>query len=228
MQKYLILLIALVLRIASPFTANLSYFVIAAYALLGRTQAIQALAFSWLFSMISPGLAADATVGFLGRYVVLASAAASVLFRSPIMLRGLQISRPILATLLLGAFLISHSLLFSPITDVSVLKALSWVVAATTLLAGWAGLTSVDRELLARQLFGWLIVALVCSLPLLLLPVGYLRNGTGFQGVLSHPQAFGPTMGLLGAWAGGRMLAEPKPTWGTVGLFGVFLTECPR
>jgi hypothetical protein len=113
--------------------------------------------------------------------------------------------------------------MFSPFQDVSVLKAVSWTVAATTLLGGWSGLPASERAVLARQIFGGLIVVLLCSLPLLGLPIGYLRNGSGFQGVLAHPQAFGPTMGLLGAWAGSRMLVDTRPAWGLVALFGACL-----
>lgn len=215
-----LVLTAVALRVASSPTANLSYLLIAAYALSGRAQAIQALALSWFFSMISPGIAADATAAAVGRYAVLACAAVSILLRSGVVLRQLRVSRPVLATLLLGVFLIAHSLLFSPIKDVSVLKALSWTVAAATLLGGWSGMCAGDRDVLARHLFGGLIVLLICSLPLLLLPLGFLRNGTGFQGVLGHPQAFGPTMGLLAAWAGSRVLADSRPSWGLLALFG--------
>jgi hypothetical protein len=53
----LIPILAMAMRIASTPTANLSYLVIVGYALLGRAQAIQALALSWLFTMLSPGIA---------------------------------------------------------------------------------------------------------------------------------------------------------------------------
>ena len=55
--SFLLLGLALAMRIASTPTANLSYLVIAGYALAGRTHAIQALAASWFFTMISPGIA---------------------------------------------------------------------------------------------------------------------------------------------------------------------------
>lgn len=216
-------LIAIAMRIATVPSANASYLLIAGYAMFGRAQAIQALLLSWFFSMVSPGVAAEATAGSLGRYLVLAAAAASVVIRSGVLLQGLRLSRPVLGTLVLGLFLVSHSLLFSPIKDVSVLKASSWMVATATLLAAWSGLSVPQRARLSHQVFGGLIVLLLCSLPLVLLPVGYLRNGTGYQGVLAHPQAFGPTIALLGAWVGSRVLAQAKPSWGLIGLFGICL-----
>lgn len=83
-------------------------------------QTIHALGLPWLFAMLSPGIASEASMAVVGRYVVIFAAALSALL----------------------------------------------------------------------------------SLPLLVHPLGYLRNGTGFQVILNHPQVFGPTMALLCAWAG--------------------------
>ena len=58
--------------------------------------------------------------------------------------------------------------------------------------------------MLERQIFGGLILLMLVSLPLLASSLGYIRNGSGFQGVLNHPQVFGSTMALLGAWAAGQ------------------------
>lgn len=218
----LIPLVATLLRVVSTPTADFSYLVVAGYALLGRAQALQALALSWFFTMLNPGIAAEATNSSVGRYAVLIAAALSVFFRSGSVLRSTRLSRPVVATLLLGIFLVGHSLLFSTIKDISVLKAISWTLAASTILAAWSGLSAKEQEIASRQFFGGLIVLLVCSLFLLPMPVGYLRNGTGFQGVMSHPQAFGPTMALLGAWATGRILSERKPSW----WFAALLVAC--
>jgi hypothetical protein len=212
-----------VMRIATTPTANLSHFLLAAYALLGRAQAIQALALSWLFTMFNPGIAAEATAGSVGRYAVLLAAAASVFLRSWRFRNRIKVRPATLATLLLGLFFVVHSWFFSSMVDVSVLKAVSWALAMCTLIAAWAGLTADERETVARSVFGGLIVVMLVSLPLLLLPVGYLRNGTGFQGVLNHPQAFGPAMALLGAWSVGHLLGKKRPSWLQVVLAGLCL-----
>lgn len=218
-----IVFVGLLLRIVSTPTANLSYLLLAIYALFGRTQAIQALALSWLFSMFNPGIAAEATAGSVGRYAVLLAAAASVFLRSWRFRNRIKVRPATLATLLLGLFFVVHSWFFSSMVDVSVLKAVSWALAMGTLIAAWAGLLADERETVARSIFGGLIVVMLVSLPLLPLPVGYLRNGTGFQGVLNHPQAFGPTMALLGAWAAGHLLGVKRPPWLMVALAGTCL-----
>ena len=56
------LIVSLALRVASAPTADLSYFLLAIYALLGRIQVVQALALSWLFSMLNPSLVPDASL----------------------------------------------------------------------------------------------------------------------------------------------------------------------
>lgn len=211
---------ALAMRLAPDPAASLSYVLVALYALSGRAQAIQGLALSWLFTFLSPGIAAEAAASSVGRYAVLAAAAGSVFLRNYFPGSRRRVSWPVVATVLLGAFLVMHSLLFSPIVDVSVLKAVSWVLATVTLLDAWSSLSAQERDRLMRQLTGGLMLLIIVSLPLLVSPLGYLRNQKGFQGVMSHPQAFGPTMALLGAWAFARLIAIPKPAW-TLGLVAV-------
>jgi hypothetical protein len=217
----LIPLAAMAMRIASAPTANLSYLVIAAYALLGRAQAIQALALSWLFTMLSGGLAPSATGASIGRYAVIAAAALSILLRIRQGNGSIAISTPVFFTVVLGALLVIHSLYFSPMVDVSILKALSWTVVVATLLSAWSGLTDEGRKRLEHQLFGGLIILVLASLPFAFTATGYLRNGTGFQGVLSHPQAFGPMVAFLGGWLAGQMLGSPRPRWRDAALLGL-------
>lgn len=219
----LIALLALALRLASEVTANLSYLLVAVYALKGRAQALQALALSWLFSMLSAAVAPNASLASIGRYGVLIAAAISMVIHKPA-ISSLRSGKPLVRwTLLLGAFLVVHSLLFSVMAEVSVLKAISWALAMTALIAGWSGVSDGWRELLSLQLFVGLIAIMVLSLPLLAIPAGYLYNGTGFQGIFVHPQAFGLTIALLGGWAVVRMVSLQRPSWFSVLLVPVCL-----
>jgi len=219
-----LVVLALFLRFASELTANLSYLLIAVYALHGRTQAIQALALSWLFSMLNPSIAPDPSAAAVGRYLVIVAAAISVALRSTGSTGRFSSSIVWETTLFLGLFMLIHSLLFSAVVDVSVLKVLSWTVVVLTLLSAWQGLASSDCVALFDQLLLWLIWLLLLSLPLLFIPsIGYLRNGTGFQGLLSHPQSFGPTVALVGALVGGRAMVELRPAWRDIFLLGLCL-----
>lgn len=214
------LFLALALRIASTPTANISYLLIAAYALLGRAHAIRALAMSWLFTMLSPGIAPEAGLESVGRYAILFAASGSAFIHSRMLSRQPRLRSITVATLLLGLFLVVHSLMFSPIIDVSVLKAISWTLAMSALISAWAGLSIYERHQVEDQIFAGLALILVFSLPMLATSLGYLRNGSGFQGILNHPQAFGPAMALLGAWSAARMLSRVRPSFKLVALAG--------
>lgn len=219
----LIILLAIIMRVVSSSAADFSFVLLALFGLLGRVQAIQALALSWFFSMLSPGIAAEATYASVGRYAVIIGAASSVFFRSAIFTGRFQVSPVVASVCGLGVLFVFHSLLFSTMPDVSVLKAVSWTLVLATLMSAWRGLSNDERDRLVRQLFGGLIAIMLLSLPLLVLPLGYLRNGSGFQGILNHPQAFGPTMALLGTWAASQLFAQRRPSWSSIGLVGATL-----
>lgn len=205
--------VALFARVFFPASAGLSYALLAVYAFYGRAQAIQALGLSWLFTMLNPGIAGESSAISVGRYFVIATASCSVMLRSGFIRSSLAVSKLVLWTILLGISFIAHSLFFSLIVDVSVFKAISWTIVAATIFSAWGGLTSEERERLGRQVFGGLAVIMIASIPLAGNATGYLRNGSGFQGVLNHPQAFGPTMALLAAWAGSVVLILKRPHW---------------
>jgi hypothetical protein len=108
-----VLVLVIGLRLASENTANLGYLVLAAYALFGRAQAIQALAMSWLITMINPGLAPESSLAAAGRYLVVFAAAGSVFTRSGFVSK--PIVRPITAlTLGLGGFFSRSLLVLQP------------------------------------------------------------------------------------------------------------------
>jgi hypothetical protein len=61
-------------------------------------------------------------------------------------------------------------------------------------------------------------------LPFLAIPsIGYAINGTGFQGILTHPQSFGPTVAMIGAIIAGRVLSESMPLWRDIAILGLCL-----
>ncbi len=207
----------MVMRLASEPTANISYVLIALYALAGREQALQALFLSWLFVTLNPAIAPGASAEAVGRFGVLIAAAVSVVVRKRSVAGEKDDQMLVLVTLLFGGLIIFHSLLFSSMPDVSLLKATSWTLVMTTLIAGWSGLNDAVRAKLSAQLFWGLALVMLVSLALLPFPAGYFRSG-GFMGVLGHSQAFGLTMALLGAWAALQAVAMPRPTWALISM----------
>lgn len=200
-------LLAIVMRLSSE-TADLSYLVLAGYAFFGPEEILHSLALTWLFTMLSEGVATLPDQLAVGRYPVFAASALTLWLRSGMSREWFSMSQPMAATLALGVFLFVHSVVFSVLPVVSILKALLWTVVMMTVLSAWFGLGSEARERVERQLFVGLLVLLLASLPFAFTETGYLRNNSGFQGVLNHPQAFGPVAVVVAAWLGGRLLSS--------------------
>lgn len=224
--------IALAARLLSSATADLSFLILAVYAFRGRPQTIQALALSWLFIMLNPAIAPNAALGEIGRYAVLFAGVLFIALRKRVKL-GRTDSSFMIMTILLGTYFFAHSLIFSAMPDVSILKAVTWMVSMATLIAAWSGLTLDQSLLLQRWLMGFLIIILLSSLPFLAIPsVGYLTNGSGFQGILNHPQAFGLVMALFGALVLGWVLAQKHPRLKDIvlmlGCFGLIVMSEAR
>jgi len=208
------------IRVSLPGTGDLAYLMLGIYALWGPTQSVKALALSFVLNMLNPGIGAEGGSEVVGRLVVVAGVVASFFLRAVFSAKSDLVHKGIVPTLLLGMMLIVHSVIVSPERDVSLLKATLWTLTTVALLRAWSRLDDNEREGLAQQIFRGLVVLMLLSLPLLASPLGYLRNDTGFQGVLNHPQVFGPAMALLGAWSCGRILESRRPPWSELAVLG--------
>ncbi|MFN9370123.1 MAG: O-antigen ligase family protein [Planctomycetia bacterium] len=217
-------LLATFMRIASPPTATLSYLLIAAYAFMGRRQAVLALYLCCLFNLMNHGFPGRVPSGAaLLRYIVFFSAALSVLFHG----RSRQAPRQgflLLAfTFLLCMLITVHCLAVSPIMDVSLLKSLSFTIVAMTLFAGWSWMDPTERRLTEQMIVGGLMIAAVASIPLIRMSIGYMKNPGLFQGVTVHPNNFGPIMAILAIVMATQCLTlRPLRPW-RVGMLGVAL-----
>jgi len=218
-----LLLIAVLMRFIGGDIAILGYFVLACHAFFGRIQLIQSLALLWFFSFIGGAIAPAVTGASIARYITVGGATISLLLLNYQDRAFKSISLPVLATFLLGAFIFIHSMLFSEVLDVSLLKIILWVSVMVVLLSAWKGLDYLERTRLERQLFGGLVVVMLVSLPLVITKIGYINNGYGFQGILNQSQAFGITMVLLASWLIGRLFETVRYRWLNIILLGICL-----
>lgn len=219
-KALLLFAVVVALRVASPFTASASYVVVGGYALSGRRQAVEALFVSWLLTMLSEGIAPAPVAGPLFRILLIGFAAGSVFLHPPAPATTRAALRPVRVTLAFGGLVALHSLLFSATPDVSVIKIVLWTITVVTLLSACIGMSNGDYDTLTVTLFGGLIVVFVVSIPLVRTSLGFLRNGSGFQGILVHPQTFGPAMAVLGAWLAAGVFGAQEMLWRRALLLG--------
>jgi hypothetical protein len=202
-------LLAIALRLGSSGTGNVAYILAAGYALVGPRQSIVALFLAWFFNVINHGIAPVAGYAAILRHFITACAFLAAIIhanRGRIRQTGMLVP----ATGLLCGFLVIHSLLFSQQLDISLLKSISFAMCAMALVLSWASLGERDRALTQAFLFGMLGVIAIASIPFVFSPIGYFRNGRGFQGIQVHPQGFGPTMAMLAALLISQSLTERR------------------
>jgi hypothetical protein len=200
------------------------------YALYGRRHAILSLALIWIFNTLSHGFGAPPGWAAAFRHLTILAAGFSVLV--------LHAGRPprsrcpifVFVTAGLCGLLVLHSAIFSTAPDISVLKSISFSITLMALVVAWSSLDELNAEIAERQIWGLLIMVAVLSIPLVGIGMGYMRNGRGFQGLLVHPQNFGPTMAFVATWLFARWLTGPikrNLAWGVLplALLWVYLSQ---
>jgi hypothetical protein len=85
--------------------------------------------------------------------------------------------------------------------SISIMKIITFVIAATTVLVAYRRVTLQRLEQLEVWLATLVLVVAVFSLLTLVRPsIAIYRTGTGLQGVLGHPQALAVLLAPLAAW----------------------------
>ncbi|NIA26349.1 MAG: hypothetical protein GWP04_12455, partial [Gammaproteobacteria bacterium] len=174
--------IALLLLVARlPGGPLLVTLALSLWALRSQQRAIQALAFTWLLVFANSALTQPLPLEY--RLVVIVAAATGVHLRTRLPIPEPQ-RRLVLAVdvfvlfSVLGSFIVSYSL------AVSLLKlALLWLTVRTVVIASTD--TNDDRRSQNEWWVAFGKVLILASIPLLLLPAGFLRNARGFQGLLN-------------------------------------------
>ena len=197
--------IVIVLYFLNSMTASLTYFILALYALGGKHQVIQALAITWFFNMVNSNIVPYVEFKSLGRYLVIFFCFFPIFFNFDFK----KVDKTIFLTLLLGLFFLIHSIIFSRILDVSVLKSINWIMVILSSLIAFSKLNQIEFDYIKRWLIGFLVIISLFSLIFIFSKeIGYSRSGSGFQGILSHPQVFGPTIALLAAFLIGKLFEK--------------------
>lgn len=95
---------------------------------------------------------------------------------------------------------------------VSILKLVTFTLGVTVAVTGFYRTRHLSDYWLS-WLFTLGVFILLASIPLYGLEAGYTRNGAGFQGILTHPQTYGPVLASLTALLTGLYLFRNRKSW---------------
>lgn len=217
--QYCTLLLIFILRCASESFANISFFVLAAYSLIGPKQRLQAIVFSFLFSMMNVKIFPLAEQAALGRYAILATTTIpglSALIK-PSYWRASNTSFFVMAIAIA-----IHSLLFSIYPDISFFKIALFALAYISISAAFLSCNKYEIRLLEVE--GVTVLFLTSLASLLYYSFGLGMLGDGLGGFFSQPQitgivaALGCSLSIILYFTQTRFSLN----WGI--LFPVFLT----
>jgi hypothetical protein len=218
-------IIATLLRVASPPSSAAAYVVIAGWALLGRRQAVVSLFLCWLFNMTNHAFCGPPLFAAVLRWLVVLCAALSVFSRGP---SARSTTRPrslIAVTVGILTIMAIHCFVVSPALDISLLKVIVFALAFLTSLCGWAWMSPDERHLAIQTIFGGLFLIVILSLPMALVPAGYLPGGRLFMGVLGHSQELGVMAAVTASILAAQCATLRPLRWWRVVLLAIVLVE---
>jgi hypothetical protein len=196
-------ILVMLLRAVSGPTSFLAYLIVAIYGVRGPRQALEALLLSWYITLANPAIFGDVFAGNLGRFLVLFGVAGAAFVRHT----WDRVSYSVLATLVLGSFILLHSLFFSEMASVSVLKGTMWALAMLTILLSVTSLSEREFVKTERHIYGFLVLLLLLCIPAyVLLPGGSIPGWGYLRGVLGHSQATGVLGALVAVWAFSKLV----------------------
>jgi len=106
-----------------------------------------------------------------------------------------DIQKLIFLILIFGIYNVLASFFFSTLPTIAISKLISYLLPFIGILIGISATANhFDWISWLHRMF---VTLLLLSVPLVILPVGYLRNGRAFQGILNHPNLFGVFLTLL-------------------------------
>lgn len=228
MTPALLLVAILVVLKGVPPLMPLIMLLLAGYGWRGPREGIQALTILFIVLNLNPGIFPSSGQGASIRWLVLISVFSRLAWDSLFGKARWPVN--MLAVLLLYAVVVAClSVLESRLPAVSVYKIIAFFLGATTVLTCFYR----TRDSLSYWLswfFTCFLVVLAGSIPFYFSPAGFYINGIGFQGLLIHPQTFGPVMAPLTAGLTVLLLFRHTRSpwvWGglLLGMFAIYASR---
>lgn len=221
----LVPLLVMVLRFASAPTSALAYLVVCLWALTGRRQAIVALFLCWQINVSTHAICGPPLLGAQFRFLVFFVCALSVLFHGPSRSSTSKAMSLLTVTLPVLLLIVLHSMVFSLIADVSVLKSVTFSVVFVTAVCGWSWMSPADRHVAIQTMFGGLMLGVVCSFLMKLAGQGNLRGTSFLAGVYFHSQTMGAVAALVAAILTIQCLTIRPLRWWRIGVLAMAFLE---
>ena len=192
-----ILLGLLLALFAAPMLVSVVMLGLAVYAWRGAKESIQALTVMFLVLNLNAGLFPFWGQGASLRWLVLFSAFGRVLWDGVLSDAKWPFDASVAITLfaLVVGFL---GYLASSLPVVSIFKIVAFYIGAVTILTCFYR-TRAQKSYWLSWFYTLSVVVLFVSLPFYFTATGFYVNGRGFQGILNHPQTFGPVLAPLTA-----------------------------
>lgn len=219
--KYAFVIFAFIFSQAiHPLISNIGYLVCVFFILKGKDNVIKALSLSVLITFLNPGAFPKASLYNILRWLVLISAFGQSIYVY------LTKNHKLTKWMAFLSFFILHSLLGSFFNSfsfaTSVFKLISFFMGVLAIEFSYTNYRNFNYSSWFYTLF---IVCLFLSLPLIIHPLGYFKNSTGFQGILAHPNTYGVYMAPYVGWilVGSIFIKNKKEKFFnlTIGLIGV-------
>ena len=206
-RKILLLFVAvLIMAIASP-AAMLVLGGLAVYALRGPKESMESLSLLAFLLIINNGIAAISSSLSLFRWLILFAVFGRLMWDS--LSQKAPVPPAVMPLTIFSGTIFIFSFLFSYLPLVSALKVLTFFMGVSSALIGFYR-TRHLRDYWIAWFLSLSLFIVILSMPLLATPLGYLRNGSGFQGILVHPQIFGPVAATIAAFLTGLYLFEKQ------------------
>jgi hypothetical protein len=193
------------------------------YALFGPKQAIKALSLGYLVLFLNPAFHRVPDELSTLRWIIILVAGLRVLPTLP-----QRSFRFLLPLLLFFSMVTVLSLATSENFPISFLKIFIFTFFAATVLLAFSSFDRFDLDEMRTWFLTIAVVVVLLSVPTFVFPkVGFCMNGTGFQGIMKHPQALGIFLAPVAAYMGACLLLRSCPqtpmVWGSWGIIMVVM-----
>jgi len=177
---------------------------IALHSLRGPRQTVEAL------GMLAFLIVLGKTSISLGRWIVLFAAFGRMVWDG--VFAGQGMPRVGYALIVFFVVVLPLSVVSSTFPLVSGLKVTTFTLGTLVTVTGFYR-TRHFADYWLSWIFTLGVFILLASMPLYVLPGGYATNGVGFQGILTHPQTFGPVVAPITALVTGLYFFRQRTSW---------------